>query len=88
MRDQALNELVDLLVGKSLWFQPPEEDRKSVEDSQAVQQPDSTDMFGTKGKVSQKTKNLRMIWYGLFFSKYSILLLQQYYSFCFSDLAL
>jgi hypothetical protein len=75
VRDQALNELVDLLVGKSLWFQPPEEDLKSVEDSQAAQQPDSTDMFATKGKVSQKTKNLRMIWYGLFFSKCSILIL-------------
>lgn len=69
MRDQALNELVDLLGVKHLWFQQLEEEHKSVEDTPAGPPTDSTELFGSKGKVSQKTRNLRMIWYGLFFSK-------------------
>lgn len=37
VRDQALNELIDMLAGKLLWFQPPEEDHNSAEDAQSGQ---------------------------------------------------
>lgn len=69
IRDQALTELIDMVVRKQVWFQASEEDHKSVEDSQSGQQAEPTEAFGGKGKVSQKTKNLRMIWSGLFYSK-------------------